>query len=134
MTTHHQPHRAGLRAFPPLLFHEGHFRPDLQAVKVIVQDTVPMEIDLPAVRRFEETIILGREKLAHPAVRRNFVYLHFPAPAAGVILQPPAASPCSGPTRNWPSPSARCVPPVSCWGLGCSYCCTARCVPSAGLR
>src|SRR5262245_15287205 len=51
-------YRAGLWTFSPLLLGQAHLGPNRQTVEAGCQHTVAVEIDLPAVRCFQEAIAL----------------------------------------------------------------------------
>src|SRR5579875_34498 len=91
MVPANQPHGASLGAFLPLLLNEDYFGPNLQTLKGLMHDAVTVEVNLPAVGCLDEAIALSREKLAHPAVRRNLMSLDSSAAAAHVVFQ---LSPC----------------------------------------
>jgi hypothetical protein len=55
-----------------LFFDKGHLGPDHEPVKALVQDTIAVKVDFPAVKRFEEAVAFLREKAAHLTVGHRF--------------------------------------------------------------
>src|SRR5512135_1181007 len=78
---------AGLRPPVTQLLHEAHLRPHLQVREVRLQDTVPVEVDLPPVGRLEEAVAGLREEPGDAGVGGRLVGLDPPPPAAGIVLQ-----------------------------------------------
>src|SRR5208337_941580 len=70
---------ARLRALYPLLFCECDLRADLQSVEGPVEDGVPMKIDFPPVRRFDESVIFPGEEVLDAATACLCVMLHLTA-------------------------------------------------------
>ena len=65
----------------------AHLAADLELIECPVGYAVAVEIDLVAVRRFDESVPLVREQLGNAAVRRRFVGFDFATVAADIILE-----------------------------------------------
>lgn len=54
-------HRARLRLFLTRLLNEGHFRPDLQPIKALVQHGIAVEVNLAAIRGLNKPVAFPEE-------------------------------------------------------------------------
>src|SRR5689334_17170555 len=82
-------YRGGLVALDPFLLgdHQRHLAPHLDLVEAAANDGMAVEIDLVAVPRADEAMVLVGKEPHHLAVQGWRVSLHVAAPQAHLVLQ-----------------------------------------------
>ena len=89
-----------LRTLFARLLHKVHLGADLEPAEARVYDAIRVEINLPAIRRLQETVALFREELADVGVRRALMDFQNSASTAGIILKLTARRVKSVPNRE----------------------------------
>jgi hypothetical protein len=81
--------RARLRTLLPFFLGKTDFGSELESIEAVVQDAIPVKINLPTILRLDKAIAVLFEELDNPPMRRADSALDPPPPPASVVLKLP---------------------------------------------